>query len=230
LTLLEMLVAMVVGLFLMGGLLTVEQSVHEAFDNQARLTQLQDNERLAMSLMTDTIQSAGYFPDPTTYTSTTAFPAATPFASAQVIAGTHNSSAPGDTVTVRYVTSGSDNVVDCTGKVTTAQTTLVNAFKIVNQSGQNYLVCTMNGTDINLVPGVQNLQIVYGLKTNGVDNGSIDRYMPADAVTTGGYWGSVISVKVSLTFANPLAGQSGQPASFDVMRVISVMGKTGVKT
>ena len=61
-TLVELLVSLLIGLFLLGGLLTLVQNNKRTFTTQNSLAQLQDGERLAMSVMTDVIQTAGYFP------------------------------------------------------------------------------------------------------------------------------------------------------------------------
>ena len=67
-TLIEILIALLIGLFLLGALLTIVQANRTVFGNQNKLAQLQDGERMAMTVMADVIQSAGYFPDPTTNT------------------------------------------------------------------------------------------------------------------------------------------------------------------
>ncbi len=64
-TLIELMIALLIGLFLAGGLLVLVQDNRRVFGNQNQLAQLQDSERLALSMMTDVIQMAGYFPDPT---------------------------------------------------------------------------------------------------------------------------------------------------------------------
>ncbi len=68
LTLVELMVAMAIALFLLGGLLTIVQNTRKTFGAQMQLAQLQDNQRLAMTLLGDVIQTAGYFPDPTVNT------------------------------------------------------------------------------------------------------------------------------------------------------------------
>ena len=64
-SLVELAVAMTVALFLLGGLLTVLQNMRRAQTTQTGLSQLQDNQRIAMTLLNNVLQSAGYFPDPT---------------------------------------------------------------------------------------------------------------------------------------------------------------------
>src|ERR1700734_1114330 len=64
-TLIELMIALLIGLFLLGGLMTLVQDNRRSFSTQNQLSQLQDAERVAVTIMTDVIQAAGYFPDPT---------------------------------------------------------------------------------------------------------------------------------------------------------------------
>jgi hypothetical protein len=87
-----------------------------------------------------------------------------------------------------------------------------------------------NAAAVPLITGVQNMQILYGVKTNfAVPNNTVDSYLRADQVTAGNNWSNIISVKVTLTFTNPLAqGQPGQPATIPFTRVVTVMARGGV--
>jgi type IV pilus assembly protein PilW len=228
-TLLELMIALTIGIFLLGALLIIVQTNKTVFGNQNKLSQLQDSERMALTMITDVIQSAGYFPDPTINTQSSALTAVGLFASGQAISGTHAAAAPGDQINVRYMTASGDNILNCSGQsnVTGANTLYVNSFQIVG----NQLVCTMNGTDYNLVSGVMNLQILYGVKANLIAVGNdVDTYMSADQVTAALLWNNVITVMVNLTFTNPLyvaAAPQGQPATIQIQRVVGVMNQTG---
>src|SRR5580700_7008945 len=96
-TLLEIMIAMAIGLFLTGALLTIVQSNKAVFANQNQLEQMQDSQRMAMTLMADVIQQAGYFPDPTTNTlsGTLLVSASPPFANSQAMTGLYSATAPG---------------------------------------------------------------------------------------------------------------------------------------
>src|SRR5580698_1303189 len=115
-TLLELMIAMTIGLFLLGALLVIVQTNRTVFGNQNKLSQLQDSERMAMMMMSDVIQSAGYFPDPTLNTQASTLTAIAPFASGQAISGTHTAAAPGDQLFVRYMTASGDNILNCSGR------------------------------------------------------------------------------------------------------------------
>ena len=64
-TLIEILIALLIGVFLLAALLTIVQANRRVYGDQSQLAQLQDSERMAMTLMTDVIQMAGYYPNPT---------------------------------------------------------------------------------------------------------------------------------------------------------------------
>lgn len=236
-TLIELMIALLIGLFLIGGLLTLVGGMKRTSGIQTGLSNLQDNERLAMSLITDVIQSAGYYPNPVVNTSISEFPIAGAYTQAgQSIVGTGagTAAAPGDSITVRYATSGADNVLDCSGNTSTVAATIVNQFSVDN-SGNLQCQLTVNSGPVQVIPlvsGVQNLQILYGVQTNpSAGTSSIDAYLDATQVAAGNYWGNVISVQIDLTFVNPLFGQPGQTSStVSFRRVIAVMNMAGAST
>jgi type IV pilus assembly protein PilW len=232
-TLIEIMVALTIGVFLTGALLTIVQSNRRVFGEQNQLAQLQDNQRMAMTMMGDVIQSAGYFPDPVHNTVGTILPISGSFAAGQAVYGTYSATAPGDQIQARYVTASGDQILNCSGLPNGSgfNQTYVNWFKI--QGGQ--LVCTMNGTDYVLVGGIPgsglditNMTILYGVRTNATAAGNnVDTYMNAAQITAAALWGSVISVSVQLTFTNPLYASPGQPATVTMQRIIGVMNQTG---
>jgi type IV pilus assembly protein PilW len=231
-TLIELMIALLIGVFLLGALLTIVQTNRAVFGDQNKLAQLQDAERMAMTMMSDVIQSAGYFPNPVNNTLTGTLTAVAPFAAGQSIYGLYSATAPGDQFSVRYMTASGDNILNCSGQPNTSgtNTLYVNTFQVV--AGQ--LVCNMNGTQYNLVGDgttivVNNLSVLYGVKANAAASGnSVDTYMTGTQVNAAGLWSSVISVMIALQFDNPLyvAGQ-GQPQYITVQRVVSVMNQSG---
>lgn len=63
-SLIELMIAMVISLVILSGVVVVFINMKQSFTNQDQLALLEDNERLALSILTGTAQSAGYFPDP----------------------------------------------------------------------------------------------------------------------------------------------------------------------
>ncbi len=239
LTLIEMVIAILIGLFLTGGLLTLVQAMKRTSLNQSGLSQLQDNERMAMTLITDVIKSTGYYSNPVLNTAVSSFPVKNYNANAnfttagQALVGTGAYNAGSNVITSRYLTTGTDNVINCSGNSLAVAATFVNTFSL---DGNGNLQCTLivnNGqpTTVPLISGISNMQIYYGVQTNGAaGTNSVDTYMDAPTAAAGNYWNSVKSIKVTLTFVNPMFGQPSQPQTIQFTRVIAVMDKNGVTT
>ena len=247
-TFVEIMIAMLIGLFLIGGMLTLVQAMRRTFTSQSGLSVLQDNERMAMQLITDVVQSTGYYTTPFSNTAVASFPVAAytdaNFSSAgQALTGTGVFGVPDHDITSRYQTAGGDNIINCTGNPSAIPATWVNQFSItIAPDGTSYLTCNLwlnnnpTPTSVALIPGVTNMQILYGVTTgNGAAYNSVDTYLDASTVTN---WSSVRSVQVTLTFTNPVCGQPGQATcaqlglapSIFFTRTITVMSKTGVTT
>jgi type IV pilus assembly protein PilW len=235
-TLVELMIAILIGIFLTGGVLTLVGAMKRTSTSQTGLSQLQDNERIAMNLLSDIIQSAGYYPNPVANTPATFFLVTTTgpiFASGQSLTGSGASTAaaPGDSISVRYTTAGNDGVINCTGNTSATQQTYTNTLSIDANGNLQcvLLIGTVAQPAVQLISGVTNLHILYGVQTNpNVSNNSVDTYLDATAVTN---WSKVLSVKITLFFVHPLAGQPGQPAAgatIPFTRVITLMNKTGV--
>ena len=232
---------MLIALFLLAGLLTIVQSMRNTFSAQSNLAQLEDNERLAMIMMTNVIQAAGYFPNPTTNTADTALPAVGLFLQGQAITGTYGGgAAPGDTISVRFQMPGNQTVanaalMNCIGgtNTTAASHTYTNEFGV---DGDGNLDCTLSvdgvaQAPVELISGVQNLQIWYGVKTNpAVSDNNVDTYITAQNMTPTD-WANVTAVKIRLTFNNPLAASNpAQPTTNYIECVVGVMANTGLTT
>lgn len=234
LSLIELMVAILIALFLIGGIIVVEQGVNLSYGQQNGLSQLQDEERFAMSVLTGVIGTAGYFPNPTTNSMVTALPSSGNFGTAGQAIWGPAAGALGDSIYARYMTQSGDGMTLCDG--TSAATSVYTSYLYVaadtSGAGGDDLYCQLNGgTPVALVNGVTNMTIYYGVAT-GSDN-NVTEYMTSAQVTAGGFWPQVTSVQVALTFTNPLARQSGQAvagqqATVTFTRVISVMGRVGV--
>jgi type IV pilus assembly protein PilW len=235
-TLVELMIAVAIALFLMGGLVTILQNVRSAYDNQQSLAQLADQQRFAMTVLTDVIQAGGYFPDPVVWQPATALPLAGAYAAGQAFTGTHPAGAP-DSIGVRYRTGNGDGVILCDGSSNTAlppgSQLYTNVFTVVPPAppvpGQ--LTCSLNGAAaVVLVTGVQNLLVHYGVKRDFTTNDyNVDTYLTADQMSAVD-WSNLSSVRLILTFTNPMAAQPGQPALITFERVVEVMGRAGPHT
>jgi type IV pilus assembly protein PilW len=240
-TLIELMISVTIALFLIGGALAIVGRTRSTFAAQNQLAQLQDNERLAMTFMAEVIESGGYFPLPQTYQASTVMPVvAGTFATAgQAIFGTYSAAAPGDKLYVRFGAGNGDNVYGCTG----VQNTTVNPYdtytNLFSVNNSNQLICTFtNGAGslapVPLVTGVTNLVVLYGVKKNAANTGSCtDTYLNATQVNANpADWLKVCSVKVRITFINPIITTAGATTGtpITIERVIAVMTTVGVNS
>jgi type IV pilus assembly protein PilW len=218
-TLVELMVAITIALFIAAGLTMLYVNMKTTFNSQDEMSQLQDSERLAVTMLTTTVESAEYFVNPLANTLAAALPASTTanldgttFAAGQGITGTgSNGSTTSHTVDVRYQTASGDGLMNCQGGTNTSGATeiWVNSFAV---DASNELTCSVNGgIPVALVSGVAQMTVLYGVDTTG--NGDTDTYLDANTITSAGLWGNVHTAQFTLTFLNPLASQTGAPAT-----------------
>lgn len=229
-TLVELMVTVGIALFLLWGLTTVVQNVRTANLNQQGLSQLQDEERFALTVITDVVQSGGYLPDATAWTPATSLPQVNPvFEPGQAFYGVHQAAAPGDTLQVRYrtgltITAVNDGVILCDGSTNTAQLpshAYTNIFSVVPQGPGvvGGLYCQVDNLGpsaaapgVLLVPGVQSMTVYYGVKRDFTfSDYNVDTYLTADQMCSTLFapcgtddWSNISAVRVILTFTNPL--------------------------
>lgn len=223
--LVEIMVSMVIALFLLLGIGTIFITTRSTYGDQQGLSNLQDNERLAMFMLTNVIQTGGYFPDPLTTTAAASLPGsgtypANPYPlNGQAVSGTDGAT---DTVRARFMTASGDGIGSCNGGTNTSGANVLvdNVFSI--NAATNTLQCAVNGANPQpLVTGVSNMQVLYGVDT--IPSGSATQYFTAALVPN---WNNVKSVRIALTFLNPLAGQAGQPATLPpFIKIVPVMNK-----
>lgn len=251
-SLIELSIAILIALFLIGGVLTVEQGVHSSYQDNSGLSQLEDNERFAMSLITEIVQRAGYYPNPATNTLVTALPAETtttpqggnaPLQGGWYVYGFDNAGSgnftPQDSFLVRYMTATGQGINLCDG-TTGATATYTNYFYIAADTikPSTYdLYCELQpgtgaawNTAVPLVNGLAGITVLYGVHTksyNGLQDNNVDYYMNATTVGTNSDWPNVSSMQVTLKFLNPLYQRAGQPKYVYFTRVIAVMSRTG---
>ena len=263
-SLIELSVAMLIALFLLAGFLTVLQGTRRTSLSQSSLAQLQDDERIAMTMITSVVEMAGYYPDAQATDVQAAFRAAAPFGTdGQVVFGAANTTAAfGDVLVVRYNAGANQDVINCQGTSNGANGTAVaytNEFA-VQQADPNsppYLACSTDGgkTFVKLVNNVTKLQVDFGINSTATEDNAfgkpVDGYVGitdpnapsmANAVAAAAaqvppvpQWTNVYSVKVQVTFVNPLyqpipnqPPAPGQKPTVIFTRVIGLMSRVGV--
>ena len=266
-TLIELSISIIIALFLMAGLLTLVMHTRNTSTTQIQMQQLQENERIAMTILANVVQEAGYFPDPTLNTNTSLAgetdtglgvggSSSVTFLTGQSIAGVTGAAAPGDVLVARFVAPINDasgvianSIITCGGTTnpdTAATHQFTNIFQVASVNGTTYLQCILKditgGTSqtVNLVPGLYDMQVLYGVAT-GSDN-NVSQYLPASTVQSTNNWANVTSVKVRLYFQLPRYGFSGGQSDSSatssavtnqtqyVERVIGLMSRVGVNT
>ena len=256
-TLTEVMVAITLSVFLLMGLFSILQQTRRTSSNTTGLSQLQDDERVAMTIMTDIIETAGYVPE-ANGSGQSKFVVATPFTTAgQIIAGSTTGASVGEVLFMRYDLGVNDTTLQCDGTTNTGgEAVFTETFEIIaNAAGVNQLVCVPNsGSTVPLVNNVANLTFQYSV--NSTSAGSItpsntkgpntessnatgygcpgDSWVATGSMSTSD-WTNVCAVKVDIVFVNPLykpPGQAlptpGQNQYVTFERVISLLSKTGV--
>src|SRR5580692_122360 len=130
-SLVELSIAVLIALFLLGGLVTLVMGTRRTNATQSALAQLQDNQRIAMTLLANVTEKAGYFPNPLTQQIST-FAGETmgsiTVASSQVLGGGTYNATTGDSFMVRFYAPPSDTnsaVINCAGQSNTSASTSV---------------------------------------------------------------------------------------------------------
>lgn len=223
-SLLELLIALTIGVFLLAGIAAVLAVTRQNFNAQAGMGQLQDDQRIAVNMLVSAIEHAGYYYNPQDDTALTSFPLAAPFVNeGHSVAGSSGSAGWADSISIRYVqspagTSSSDFMEDCNGISNTGSVAVlsVNTFTL---DGQNQLTCAVGSNPAKpLAAGISSFTVLYGVDAD--KDRSVDFYLPALAMTAT-YWALVGSVQVSIVFVNPL--DRAKPITLN--RVINLMGR-----
>lgn len=211
-TLIEIMIAMVIGLALMAGLAQVFVSGRSSYNLQERMGDLQENGRFSLFFLQRDIRLAGY---PKNDASVTAF-ITTGTAGTVTANGTGTAS---DVIAISYRTpklkvpapSTPDPLfVNCLGTQLRPDTLVTATYFLQNQNGRLSLMCRVvstadsTGTQTTesqpMLEGIENMQIQYGVDADASNSeadgyGYADFYTNASGVTN---WGAVVSVRVSV--------------------------------
>ena len=234
-TLVELMVAIVIALFLMAGLVSLVMRTRNTSTTQTQIEQLQESERIALTVLTNVIQQAGYYPDPRSNSASALLPAGSiaagsdslSFAAGQVLAGATHAAAPGDVIVARFAAPQNDGtasspgpiantIINCAGSVNTDTANIhsyTNLFRVATAAdGKTYLQCILKdgaaapAPAVNLVPGLYQMQVFYLVNSGGAPTYVQD--------PSGINWNDVAAVKIRLYFELPQLGLSGgQPNS-----------------
>lgn len=219
LTLIEIMVALVISLFLLAGLLQLFIGTRQSARVQENLSRVQENGRYAIDFIGRIARLTGYrsrFTIERGQSFGTAFPAV------QAIQGTNDDgSNSSDTITIAFEGEGAGqgDIRNCLNEQINDNVIASNALSINNDNLQcRARTLTAAGNVISdqtqpIVENVENIQILYGLPPP--TNPGFLSYVPASNV--GSNWDKVVSIRISLlmrTAENNLI-DSPQPYTFN---------------
>ena len=203
-TIVEMMVGLAIGLFISIGFATTFVSMKTSFNSQDKLAQLQDNERLAMTILSGSVQQAGYYPSPLGTGSAAIVASADSdfgaMSASQALTG-NDSSSKGVSLSTAYASSGSgDGLLDCLGESLSSGASVRNIFFVDSATQTLQCQVELNGvttspTKATLVSGVSSMTVLYG-----VGNPNVTGYYSAANVSD---WSTVRAVRITLNFVDP---------------------------
>lgn len=219
-TVIELMIALFIGLALSASLVTIVASMRNSFTTQDNLGMLQDTERMAITIINNTVHASGFVVNASQSAANTtalAFPAYTnpgdnsSFATGQTILGLDTGG--NSVVYSRYQAAtdatGLSGLMNCLGQTNTTANPVVWINQLAVNTATNELTCSVNGAAaVPLVSNVTGMTVSYGVDTQG-DN-SADSYLAAAAVSAANLWASVKTVRFTLTFSD-LLGSGTQP-------------------
>jgi type IV pilus assembly protein PilW len=204
-TIVELMIAMVLGLMITLVVSQVFLSSKETYNTVEELSRLQENARYGLSQLARVGRMTGYISNPLNIPSQgTIFPT-----TARMVDGADGASGAPDSVTFRFQGSGSptadNSVIDCAGNAIAADSLAVNSYYIATgANGRNSLFCDNTGTvgpattgALELVPNVETMQVLYGEDTD--TNYTPDYYVARGAVVDAD---KVRSVRVAMVFSS----------------------------
>lgn len=234
LTLVELMVSLFISLAVVGGILSFAASNKNTFTMQSEIGRLQENARFALDTLARNIGPAGFRttePPPGTGFGIVAFDFVTPNLPIDNIStnGTLNLN-PADNRGSDILIINKESVAgaqgDCLGQNLAVNAQITNTYFIgdIDGNGLFDLYCLGNGNAASqvLVEGVDNMQILYGVDTDG-DN-IANQFISANNVmninqNTTDWDGNIISIRISLLMSTvaPLRTGDVDVQTFDLL-------------
>ncbi|CAN7442895.1 PilW family protein [Pseudomonas sp. LjRoot71] len=220
LSVVELMVAMALGLLLMTGVIQVFLSSRQTYAANEAMGRLQENGRFALEFIARSARIAGYTDPiyagnkPSTLVPTdtcSGFPAD--------ICNNISPTLSVGTDTIAFVYQPpkiDDKRRDCQGTEVADNVLIVSQYYVSGGSLRCRSYDLKNGTWIvdatarELISGVDSLQVLYGINTSG-DSRSANQYVSADRVTNLNKWNDVRAVRISV-LANSIDNLTPAPA------------------
>lgn len=212
-TLVELMVAVAIGLLVVASAIGVFINMKATYLAQDTQSQLQDAQRMAVQMIRTTVQAAGYHVNPARNARADALPARAAtasvpkFSAGQAVAAKAGTGATGDTLYVRFQTLSGDGIFNCKGDTNqgTAGTArlYLNALSV---NASNELVCEVDDGEAAqpILANVSRLAVSFGVHETATTfdtDRNVSRYKTA-AQMSDDEWSRVLTVRIQLTFVN----------------------------
>ncbi len=195
--LIELSIAMAIGAIILLGITSIYASSKKSSTVQNGLSRVQENGRFALNFLSRDLRMAGY-------------PQGSGPLAFNDITTTEGATGLSDQITLQY-NQPSITTVDCVGVVTNP---IINKYDIqVNAKGVPSLFCN----NIELIEGIDSLQILYGLDTDSTPDAVANIYITADNIAN--RWARIVSVRLAV-----LANSVTESSNVKTKNSYSVLG------
>ncbi len=207
-TLIEIMIALLIGAFLLGGVLQIFINSKQTYRMQENLSRLQENGRFAMEFLARDIRMAGY------WGCISPLPAVTEVTGANnnAVGSVDNIDDGTDTLTLRGAFTqplvvnpppAAPVAYPCGSSDITTKAFYTDPSSKIDYKIQNSVLrrTDSGGNWQDLIEGVKDMQILYGVDTDAagaVGSGTPNYYVPASSVAAAD-WLKVISIRIALT-------------------------------
>lgn len=231
-TLIEFMLAMAMSLFVVLALSGIFIHIKNAFFGQNNLGSIHENQRVAITSLTNTIQLAGHMVAPqSASTQDTVFKPdhRKLFAAGQFIA------LSGNELSVRFQTAQGDGLMNCLGASNTDQPLQIVTNTFSFDEKQQTLTCTatdnVSSRSASVVIASHITQIRFSLGIDADGDFSTD-YYAASLPVNDSRWDSVQSVRIEMQFSNlvdPKADASINNQTLRVVHYINIMNRHEIR-
>ncbi len=186
-TLIELMIAAILGLVLIGGMIQIFLGSSQTFKVQRAIAEVQDKGRTAMDFISREIENAGFGGNGLVPSAFSTLSQNVVFTAGTADDGTGTGAGNNDAIRIQYIGTS-----DCTGAAIAAPFLVVNTFDVVGDE----LRC--NGQPI--INGVESFQILYGIDSD--NDRFVDQYQTASRVIATTNQANVMAVRIGLVVAS----------------------------
>jgi type IV pilus assembly protein PilW len=221
-TLVELLVAVTVGLLLTVILAQIFLGSRGTYATTDELSRMQENIRFTHQLLMRIVYLTSHMSSPNSYRERERAPDLStpvifdPVSGTAGFTATQGAGTQSDSFTVRFQGSGptgapDGTITDCLGRPIDGATIAINTFTIAaGANGGNALFCNNGIQNLEVVPDIENMQILLGEDTEPwrEADGTVNRFVPFSSVANPD---RVLAIRFALLFRTPNAQANVAP-------------------